>query len=363
MAQPLLGGDDRVPEVDHALGLGAHGTGRAPQLGLHGLLELLPHARDGEEDGGPAGTHVLRKGGEAPGEPRLSPGQDLAEVAGAPLGDVRQRQEREEPVGGPHAHHAGERPDGLGHVLVRDHRAFGRPGRAARVDDGGDRVGTEGARPVVEEPRLLLEPLPAERAQVVEREHQVVVQPVRRLPQHDHPLERGQPRTPEQQLRELVAVPDEAHPAFGVSQDVGHLAGRARRVGRDGDGPGGEDADVGHVPAGLVGGEDADAVAALDPERHQTGGHLAHRRPVLGPRHGPPLALVHVPERRAFRPAGRAIEEEVDERPAGLKRGRRLGACPSSEHLCTHRGSRHGHGGLPSFPEITSDRTAGECTR
>jgi hypothetical protein len=35
---------------------------------------------------------------------------------------------------------------------------------------------------------MLLEPLPAERAQVVEREQQIVVEAVGRLTQHDDPL-------------------------------------------------------------------------------------------------------------------------------------------------------------------------------
>ena len=99
----------------------------------------------------------------------------------------------------------------------------------------------------------------------------------------------GEPRAGEQQLRELIAVADEAHPAAGVPEHVGDLAGRARRVGGHGNGPGGEDPDVGHVPAGLVAGEDADAVATLDAERHQPGGDLAHGVAVLGPRHGPPV--------------------------------------------------------------------------
>jgi hypothetical protein len=60
--------------------------------------ELLPHTGDREEDRRSAREQVVRHGGEAPREPGLAAGADLAEVARDALGDVRERQERQEPV-------------------------------------------------------------------------------------------------------------------------------------------------------------------------------------------------------------------------------------------------------------------------
>ena len=117
----------------------------AAELGLHAGLELLPHARDGEEprrlDRGQVGADLARV---RAGRDRHRV-DDREVVVGGALGDVGARQPRD------HARAVREADallDGVDRrhlVAVGDLDALGRPGRAARVDQREDVVGLDGA--------------------------------------------------------------------------------------------------------------------------------------------------------------------------------------------------------------------------
>ena len=205
--------DDELPDAVH---LG--------ELGGHRFLELLPDPRDREEDGRTAGAEVLGDGGQATSEPGLGADRDRREITDHPLGDVTQRKKRQESLAAvdlQQRHCALEGPHDVG---VADHRALGRPGRAARIYERRQasrqhRVGTD-----FEEVGLAVQARGADRAQLREAEHERVVEAIVAV-EHDNPVE----------LRELVphledphreiVVFDEADVGLAMAENVRHLFG------------------------------------------------------------------------------------------------------------------------------------------
>ena len=136
--QTLAGVDDRRPgRRDGRPGPARHEGVRRPPRPRTGTSPRPAAPRRRSWAGRRA---VLGHRGEAAGEPGLAARDDLADVADAALGDVRQGQERQETVARPHADHPHDGADGLGHVLVRDHRPLGGAGGPARVDQRRDRI-------------------------------------------------------------------------------------------------------------------------------------------------------------------------------------------------------------------------------
>ena len=86
------------PEADVALHSGTDREPLGPHVALYRFAELLPHPGHGQEHGRPARRQVLGDRGEAAGEPGLAGHGYRHEVAHHPLGDVAERQERQEAV-------------------------------------------------------------------------------------------------------------------------------------------------------------------------------------------------------------------------------------------------------------------------
>ena len=175
-------------EVQVALGQHPLGPGQVLDLLPHALAELLPHPGHGEEDGGPARLQVLLHRRQALGEPGLAAGEHLAEVADGALGDVAEREERQEAVVGPDGHDPRDVVDVGGDVAVGEHHALGSPGGAGRVDDGGQVVEVDGVVAVVEHGRVLGQLVGGHGLEVVEVADEVVVEAVAPV-EHEDPLE------------------------------------------------------------------------------------------------------------------------------------------------------------------------------
>ena len=95
------------------------------------------------------------------------------------------------------------------------------------------------------------------------------------------------------ELAQLLFRRRDAGDGTGVVQDVLDLPAEERRIDRNRDGGGGENAEVAHRPLGPVFGEDRDAVSSLDAERAQSGREPANGVAELGERDfRPAIALL-----------------------------------------------------------------------
>ena len=97
------------------------------QLGQRSFSELLPYPGYREECRRAAVAEVLGDGCQAAREPRLAPNGDGEEVADHPLGNVAEREERQEPLSFAdvdHGRRAADRPHDVG---VAHHTPLGGP--------------------------------------------------------------------------------------------------------------------------------------------------------------------------------------------------------------------------------------------
>ena len=119
-------------------------------------------------------------------------------------------------------------------------------------------------------------------------------------------------------LRRLLGVLAEDHPALGVVEDVAALLGRVGVVDRRDDRAGAERAEIGQRPLRPRAREDRDAVAGMDPERDQAARDLAHRHAELGVRHLHPRIPADEAQRGTVVGDGR-LEHHLNEsvRPGG----------------------------------------------
>ena len=157
-----------------------------------------------------------------------------------------------------HRHGAADRPHDVG---VGDHRALGRPGRAARVDEGGDLVGRHRAGPGLEQVGFALEPGRA-RSRATRSKPTMYGSSMRRSSSKTTMRSSfGSLSLTAEDPPEQVFVLDEAHSRVGVAEDVGHLLGCAGLVERHGHAAVGQRAEVGDVPLESVVGEDPDVLA------------------------------------------------------------------------------------------------------
>ena len=147
-------------------------------------------------------------------EPRLSACHDLAEVADRALRDVGEGQERDEAILGADRDDFGDPGDRRAQIAVGEDRSLGRAGGTTRVHNRGDRLRSNRLRSAPNDLGFCRELVAPEAAEILEREHKVVVETVGYGTEHDDVFERGQPVTTQQHLGELIPVADEAH--FGA---------------------------------------------------------------------------------------------------------------------------------------------------
>ena len=257
----------------------------SPSFAEHRLLELLPDAGHREEDGRPAVAQVLGDRRQAAREPRLPADGDGGEVAHHALGDVRQRQEREEALA-----LADVRRTTTALRIVHMMLAwliivpFGRAGRAARVDERGQLLGLDRVRPLVEQVGLAVQAGRADRAQLREADDERVVEPVVVLEDDDAvELRAARSRTSRIRASELVVL-DEADARLGVAEDVARpvrvsssgTAGRSRCRW-----PASPKSARCHSSRLLE--KMPTCWPGIDPELGQAGGDLADRPAVVGP--------------------------------------------------------------------------------
>ena len=207
------------------------------------------------------------------------------QVDGGAFEGVAQRQERQRGVVFGNADDPVHVDDVGQEVAVREHHALGAPGRARRVDDGGQRVWLDGLRPLlVDAPQALLG-RQAPVAALDDLGQRVLFRPrlgsvgggVRRrrggggrrgVEDHDGFHPRGFPAR-RAHLGRLLLVGGQHHPGPAVGQDVADLAGRQGGIDGHRHRPGGQGREVADDPFRAAVREDRDAVAGPDAERRQ----------------------------------------------------------------------------------------------
>ena len=105
--------------LEHACELGRQ------HLGVHAFLELDPQTRHREEKGRASPAHVLRKGVQRLGKKHVHAGGQQPVLDDDPLGNVRQRQVRQDAVIGRHGDARQAFGDGARKVVKAVHHPFG----------------------------------------------------------------------------------------------------------------------------------------------------------------------------------------------------------------------------------------------
>ena len=320
------------------------------------VVDLLEHARHGEQEGRTEALHRLGEAREV--RDVAAPGPGLHSQDGHEAGEhVRQGDEQHRRrVGADHlAEGGGERLVGeLREVGVRQLAALGPARGAGGVDHGGQGVQGEAGPPLCEDlvPALLGAQLGQARAglgtggvhgpQAAQGRQALAVDGVA----HD--------------LGALRGVDDGGAHA-GVLEDPGHLRGRGRLVDRHRDGTGGPDGVVHEGPLEPSGGHDRHVVAGAHAGCHQTAGIPLDPGPGLGGRHIAPgglaLAAGHGRgEQRAVRVLGGLTGEGIGQ--GGVGGERRVGRLGDVAHGYSRRScpGRTGARERRALPEAGCDR-------
>ena len=198
-------------------------------------------------------------------------------------------------------------------AVVRQPDALGPAGRARRVDQGREVLGTRRVDAVGHRRGVLREQVGAAGGQVVEADHPVAV---RRAVERDDLAQVRQLVALLAQLGDLGVVLGERDPGAGVGEDVGDVLGVGRRVDRGGGGAGAEDREVGEDPVDPRRGQDRDPLLRLDAEGEQPGRERGHPLAGLAPGH----ALPRVAHRPAVGLAAGRRRHPVEEHPADRRR-------------------------------------------
>ena len=181
-------------------------------------------------------------------------------VAGHPLENVRQRQQRQAFVLLGDRKHQGPGPNVGGDVAVRQHHAFGVARRARGIDDRGEVLGPDGEGP--DPPRCEVDR--ACLAVLLERRERHHVGAGEIGVKTDHPFERGQLAPDGRDLGVLGRRGDEDGPGTRVLEQVVNLPGGEGRIDRHVDREGGEGGEIGQGPLGPVFREDGHPVPRGD---------------------------------------------------------------------------------------------------
>ena len=273
------------------------------------VVDLLEHARHGEDERRPEGREVLDQRAGVGGVAEDRAGRD-AEHLDEPGEHVRQRHEQQRPRAGlpDDLVQVGHRVDGeLVEVAVRQLDALGPAGRARRVDDRRD-VGQDGqAAPAGD---LLVGH--GVRAGEDGLDRAVV-----------EPQDLTQGRGVRADLLDRRCVPrglDDEERHVRVGEDPQHLLGGGRLVQRNGDGADRPDGPVQQRPLVARVRHDADAVARLDTPCDQAlrDGHDLRVELLRGQRDPGAARLRLVLDDHAVRGPGHALGEEVVEVVRGV---------------------------------------------
>ena len=264
-----------------------------------GIVELLEHARDRDQNRRPDLGEVLRDGVDALGVRDRAAAGERGDVARRPLEGVREREEREVLVGGAEVEHLQRGPRVRADVGVREHDALRHTRRPARVDQRRNVVRPDGVGERVEVGAVRVgvgaaggEGLGPAR----DRDGQRAL----RFFEHDDVLQLRQLVEDGGGFFELEIRRDDEHARAGIAEDVLDLVGGERRVERDVDGAEELGAEVGHGPLGPVLREHGHAVTGphadvVEPAREREGVGVE-----VGVRdRRPARRLVFVAERRA----------------------------------------------------------------
>jgi hypothetical protein len=307
------------------LGLGAGARRRGGGLVEEALVERRPVA----EERGPYVLQVL-----AQRVRRAERGQ-AADLDREPLHHhpehPRHRHHEQVLVLGPERHHVGHQRGLDADVVVGEDRALGRAGRARGVDDaepvgplelrdaGGDRA------------RVRLRPGPAARAQLRpghDRQARGVELGQRHdapallvglgqagpLAQHDDALDRPQlgPALGAQELPQQGGILDEQDPGPAVADHPLDPGARVAAVDRDADAAGAQEAQIGRDRLGAALGQDAGAIALLQPELQQARRGILDLARDLAPRELRPPVLGPLAEREPRAALAHAMLEHLD---------------------------------------------------
>ena len=175
-------------------------------------------------------------------------------------------------------------------VLVAEHDAFRRTGGPRGVDDRGDIVWLDRRRAGVHDLRVPAEAVSAGLAQGVEADNERVTGPALGVGE-DNLAKRRQLVSDLDDLAELSVGVHETDAGLRVSEDVGDLGCRARRVHRNCHTPVEHGPEVRRVPFPTIGRQDSDALARGDAELGESACDLARRKEVISPSDGLPLFL------------------------------------------------------------------------
>ena len=280
---------------------------------------------------------ILGHGGEAPREPGLAAGGDLTEVADRALGDVAEGQERQEAIVRAQLDQRRQAAHRRHDVGVRDHRALGRPGGPAGVDDGRQLGGSDAGDEARE-----LSAVRAGSAEVEQAADEAGVGIVVITSEEHDELEVGELVAPPDHLRQLVGLIQEAAPCLAVAQDVGDLLRRVARIDRHAHEAGGQDAEISDVPLRTVRGQDRHPVAGFEPGGTQPVGDLGDGEGVLGPGACDPLPVLPSTKRRSRGMRGGGPAEELDHGGSCCREGRDPAvACSTRLGRCWCKKTRH----------------------
>ena len=200
---------------------------------------------------------------------------------------------------------------------MREHDAFRVPGRAGRVDDGGQRVGVDRLAALLVEPT---EPVLG---------HQPSVPTIDDLGQcaltgldtlrpgvdDDDGLERGQPVSLLADFGRLRVVLHHHDPRTRIGQDVANLAGRQARVHRDGHGAGRQRRQVGNGPLGAAVSQYRHPVTRLDSDTLQPEAEVANLAKHLATRSVLEPVANTAAEQHGFGESARNMKRQVGEGP------------------------------------------------
>ena len=224
--------------------------------------------------------------------------------------DVAERQKRNADEARPHVK-PNQRTHDVGRdVAVGQHRAFGSAGRSRGVDDRGQVIRSDGARPAFDLRAELIRPLRHDllEGDALACESSDVAIELERIHDHDSfDLSLGQNR---QDLVQLLVGGQKNRPAARIVQNECGLFRGQCGVERNGHGPEQQAGDIRHGPLGSILAQNSDAIPLANPTRIERACDLGNPLAKLAGGHGQPLAGLAI-QHHAIQIAVDRCEENV----------------------------------------------------